>query len=351
MVDYWRLKWPIGQLRKHTDWTIDERPTLIPDLEGYKSPKEFTEKELQRAYDDVCSYDIVWSAYQANPSMYTLLQVANKHHGTQYVMDVDDDMFAINPDNPVWFKLTDENVYHMQRMIAHNGHITTTTDTLAGRFRERRGLPADTVSVIPNYIPDHYKQYDPDNGDSVVIGFFGGSSHYADLHETGVLPALREIMHKYKHVRAKFVGMIVDEYLPKGRTTVLGGKKGDPWVNEVWPSLNFDIALGPLVDNLFNQGKSNIKWQESTRMGAAFVASNVGPYADLTTGTATLVPNDEKAWYGALELLVTSAVARQELVRQARRELQANWRMEDHWQAYQRLFERIHAGKSQVVVA
>jgi hypothetical protein len=339
-VDAWRIKRPIRELRKHTDWQIDERQSLIPSVGKMKSAKEFTPRELEKAFIDVCQYDIIFSAYQSNPSLWTLLQVARERAGTQYIMDVDDNMFAINPDNPVWTNITDDNVYSMQRMIANNPWITTTTQRLAKVFIDRRpDMPADSVNIIPNYVSDDYKEYDPANGERIVIGFFGGSTHYGDLHRTGVLEAVQKIMHEHKNVYFKSVGMVVDTYLPRARVIIGDAQRGDPWTNEIFPSLNMDIALGPLEDNIFNLGKSNIKWQESTRAGAAFVCSNIGPYADLSPHVALKCQNSTDSWYNALLVLVEDAEKRRDYVRHARSELFTHHRLETHWQDYKKLFE------------
>src|SRR5687768_9754447 len=86
-VDQWRLARPIRELKKHRpDWEIVERATVIPEIQRYKSKEEFTEIELERAFLDVSGFDIVFSAYQSNPSIYTLLQVARERHGTQYIL-------------------------------------------------------------------------------------------------------------------------------------------------------------------------------------------------------------------------------------------------------------------------
>ena len=62
-VDGWRIKRPLDELRKHVDWQIDEQPTFIKGIEKYKNAKEFTEEEMERAFKNICKYDIVFSSY------------------------------------------------------------------------------------------------------------------------------------------------------------------------------------------------------------------------------------------------------------------------------------------------
>jgi hypothetical protein len=347
-VDMWRIYRPMRELAKHVDWQIDHQPTFIKGIEKYKDAKEFTEEEMQKAFDTICQYDIVFSSYHADPTGYTMMKVAEEKAGVQFIMDVDDDMFAVNPDNPFWIKMDDEKCYWMQCMIRDNTWVSTTTEDLADVFRKRRpGHHKDTVFVNPNYITDEYNHKPVDNGEKIVIGYFGGSSHYKDLHETGVAEAVKRIMIENKNVRFKAIGMPLDKYVPRARYEFQEGKRGDDWLFGIYPTLNMDIALGPLDDNIFNNGKSNIKWQESTRAGAVFVASRLGPYKHLPPDVAVLVSqNTEDAWYAALKRVVESTELRKKMLSAAQANLQANWRLEDNWTRYKDMFEKVMEAKN-----
>ena len=339
-VDHWRIARPLEELAKHTDWQIDHQPTFITGLEKFKTKEEFTAKEMEKAFKRLCEYDIIFSSYHADATAYTMLKVARDRAGTKFIMDVDDDMFSINPDNPFWVKMTDEKCYWMQCMIRDNDFISTTTPILAKVFRDRREQPDDTVFVNPNYIPKLYQHPKFDNGDKIVIGYFGGSSHYQDLHETGVAEALEKLMNENKNVYFKAIGMPLDKYVPRGRYEFVDGKRGNGWINELYPTLNLDIALGPLYDNIFNHGKSNIKWQESTRAGSLFVASNIGPYSSLKDGTAILVENTPESWYKGLKQALTDTTT----LKNAQKELK-NWELETQWQSYKKMFETVCSQK------
>lgn len=343
-MDGWRIARPLEELSKHVDWKIDHQPTFIKGIEKFKKAEEFTQEELEKAFDNICKYDIVFSSYHADPTAYSMLKVAADRAGVQFVMDVDDDMFSVNPDNPFWIKMTDEKCYWMQCMIRDNAWISTTTEILAKVFRDRRELPTDTVFVNPNLITKKYKST-PFKNKNIVIGYFGGSSHYQDLHETGIAEALEKLMHENKNIRFKAVGMPLDKYVPRKRYEFVDGKRGDGWVKGIFPELHMDIALAPLHDNIFNHGKSNIKWQESTRAGACLVASNIGPYSTLPDGVAKLVDNDSESWYRALKELVDDKAKRQDLLNNATKELEANWTLENNWMQYKKMFEKVHNAK------
>jgi hypothetical protein len=75
-VDMWRIYRPMRELAKHVDWQIDHQSTFIKGIEKYKNAKEFTEDEMQKAFETICQYDIVFSSYHADPTAYSLLKVA-----------------------------------------------------------------------------------------------------------------------------------------------------------------------------------------------------------------------------------------------------------------------------------
>lgn len=344
-VDTWRIKRPLDELKKHVDWQIDEQLTPIPEMDKYKDAKEFTQEEMERAFKKICEYDIVFSSYHADPTGYTMFKVARDKAGTQFIMDCDDDMFSVNPDNPFWVRMDDEKCYWMQRMIADNDWISTTTEALADVFRKRRpDKTPESVFVNPNFITDQYVHPTFDNGKKIVIGYFGGASHYEDLNNTGVAEALEKLMHENKNIYFKSVGMPMDKYLPKARYTFVNGMRGEDYINKLYINFKMDIAIAPLHDNIFNHGKSDIKWQEATRAGAAFVASRIGPYKELSYKVARTTPNTTEDWYKALKQVVDDVFYRKNLVSAAREELKKR-RLEDNWTVYKDMFLKVQGSK------
>lgn len=345
-VDLWRIVRPYRELKKHVDWQIDEAQTAVLEIEKFKNSEDFTPAELEKSALWLKQYDIVHCSYFSNAAQFALLMTVQHKYGTKLVMDIDDDMFSINPDNPFWMKMTDRDVFLMQQMIRNVDYITTTTDRLAHEIRQRRpDKPYGSVSVVPNFITDDYKETNPDNGDKVVIGYFGGASHFRDLNETGAVEGITRAMHKHKNVYFKTLGMLKRDYVPTARYEHLDGVRGEAWAKEKFPTLSFDICICPLEDTLFARGKSNIKWQESTRLGAAVIASNVGPYKTLfDKRTALLVPNDPGAWMEAVEKLVTDIKLRKLLVENSRELINKKFRLEDHWTVLKDVLEKIHNG-------
>lgn len=322
------------------DWQIDAQPTFIHGLEKFKDKKEFTEEEFSKAAEFLGQYDIVWSSYFPDATPYLLMKVVHDRYGTKLVLDADDDLFHVNPDNPFWKKVGHEQVWKMQNMLKDVDYITTTTEFLADIFRDRREQSRETVKVLPNYMSAEYVHPPFDNSPDVVIGYFGGASHFSDLNLTHVTQAIKRLMRKYRNLHFKLINMPSAMNTPVGRTHFEDGKRGYGWVTDVFPTLKMDICIVPVIDNIFNRGKSDIKWQEATRMGAATVCSDVGPYALLPDDVTIKVTNHYYPWLHALERLICDVEYRKQLVSKAQKELE-NRMLEDHWQEYKEFFEGV----------
>lgn len=343
-VDLWRVSHPLKELRKHVDWQIDERPTIMLHAEKYKTAKDFTEEELQKTVDNLATYDVVIGSYTVymHGMVFALCKLVEDKYKTKFVLDMDDNLFAINRDNIGWWtKMSHEKTHELQTIVLKSKYIITTNHHLAGELKKR---DVKNVEIVPNFISQGYKQYHPNNGDKVKIGYFGGSSHFYDVHNTGFTDALERIMHKYKNVIAESAGMPIENYLPKSRYTYEAGARGYKWETEIFPALQFDISVGPLVDNVFNLSKSDIKWQETARMGAAFVGSNVRPYAETVRNgvDGLIVENTEEAWYEALEKLVLDADYRKKIAKNAEERVNKDFALETHWQPLKEAIERIY---------
>jgi hypothetical protein len=84
-----------------------------------------------------------------------------------------------------------------------------------------------------------------------------------------------------------------------------------PTVLSLW-----DIMLAPLLDNHFNQAKSDIKLVDAGARGIPFVASNMGVYKEWLYGGTKV---DDNGWYEAIKTYVTDKELREEHAKQGKR--------------------------------
>jgi glycosyltransferase involved in cell wall biosynthesis len=342
-VEVWRIQRPTNKIKENTDWTIDESIGIFPEA---KKVKEITEEEMVKRIDYFKKYDMVWGSYYTNPFIHTFTMIAQEKTKTKFVMDVDDNIFDIDPLNPVHIAVKKEHLEFLKGITVDAKYITTTTERLAEVLRKQRYYrDPETVVVIPNMISTEvYKPGEFDNEDKIVIGYSGGASHYGDLHYTAMYEALKQIMHEYKNVYFKCVGMFVDKYLPKARYEFVPGERGaDAWY-KLYSTLNYDMAIAPLEDTVFTQCKSNIKWQEYSLMGIPTIASKVGPYADTIKhgSDGWLCDDTHEAWYNAFKLFITNEVMRRKIGNKAKERVINEFSIEKNWQKIQEKLESIN---------
>lgn len=80
-------------------------------------------------------------------------------------------------------------------------------------------------------------------------------------------------------------------------------------------SMDFDIGIAPLADNVFNRAKTNLKFREYGACGIAGIYSDIPTYSDSVEHgvTGLLVPQTNDAWYTALKLLIDDELLRKKI--------------------------------------
>jgi hypothetical protein len=90
------------------------------------------------------------------------------------------------------------------------------------------------------------------------------------------------------------------------------------WLTSAQP--RWHVGVAPLLDSPFNRAKSSIKAMDYAALGLAVLASDVPAYhGSLADGPAgLLVPNDQRAWYAALDEMVRNQDLRRSIAAAAR---------------------------------
>jgi glycosyltransferase involved in cell wall biosynthesis len=249
-------------------------------------------------------------------------------------------------------------------------YITTTTPAFVDEIKRVTGN--QNVFVMPNAINPNEKQFTPkpEPSDKIRIGWLGGSSHHDDLkllegivdklhsdklldkvqmvlcgfdlrgtitqinQETGeqtqrkILPK-ESVWYKYEQIFTKDYTYVSDKY--KKHLNAFTKEGADEFLDEsyrrVWTkpitsyasNYNlFDISLAPLVENKFNEVKSQLKVIEAGFHKKALIAQDFGPYQFDTIpliekggkinekGNAIMVETrkNHKDWYKGIKKLI-----------------------------------------------
>ena len=225
---------------------------------------------------------------------------ALRAEGVAVVWDNDDDLLG-----PPGMR-TQQIRAHVTEMLQLAHVVTTTSPALAEQYR---AWGATEVQVVENYLPDVYAAERPSRGEGILIGWTAAGEHAHDLKQLGIRATLERLLDAHPQVRVASAGLQLG--LPPDRYTYTEVVQYQDLARFVGA---FDIGIAPIADIPFNRAKSNVKLKEYAAMGVPWLASPIGPYADLGEKQGgRLVPDDR--WYEELERLVTDRRARQRLAK------------------------------------
>lgn len=179
--------------------------------------------------------------------------------------------------------------------------VTFTTDRLRRYYVENYGLKE--TYVLPNSVEfGEYEDIRLAKDPGVVrVLWQGGSSHWQDLYP--MQRTLEAASKQFPEVKWVFwtdkMYDWVTQAIPKDRI------EWHPWIpysayKLKLSALDFDIAIAPLIGNVFNLGKSAIKWYEPSALPdpRACLMADVPPYCDEVedgvTGELFRMPSHEE---------------------------------------------------------
>ena len=273
-----------------------------------------------------------------------------KAHGKRIVWDIDDDFWAVNPDNP---SILVSNAYKDQyeTFVREADAITTPSEVLAAKMRKLTKKP---IFICPNAIDFRRYQERPKMHNELIVGYAGASSHWGDLNLIGDVILKLQEKYEFAFVLYGLMGApiesemyVMQELLRRNSTP----EKNPYYTNalkwwekmrmiKVYPhipfhvpfytpllhpfklsSLDFDIGIAPLEDNEFNRAKSCVKFYEYAATGSVTLASDVVPYSKEVGYCAKNTIDD---WYKKLERLIADKNFREELYQKQRKWVEEN---------------------------
>lgn len=242
--------------------------------------------------------------------------------GIAVVVDIDDDLAAINPNNPAFHALhpRNEGLPGANGQISHHSwaHLTTacrnaTMVTVSAPALLHRYAPHGNGRVVPNMLPDFYYGRERIDTDRVVWPA-ALMSHPDDPSAVG-------------NAVARLVNLDGADFdvvsTPAGTGRAFGLSEDPPGIQAgvsvtEWPDAILGVRPGigivPLADTLFNKSKSWLKGLELSALGVPWVGSESAPeYRRLHALGAGVLAANAKQWYRQLRDLRASQAAREDL--------------------------------------
>lgn len=251
-----------------------------------------------------------------------------KKNGIKVIMDIDD-LWYVDHRHPLYFHILKEKIGDKKiEMLKLVDYVTTTTPVFAKTISEK--LNIKNVVVFPNAINPEEKQFQPEPipSDKTRFGWLGGSTHLHDLEllrngigslhyshkdkvqfvlcgfdlrgtmteinkQTGEvvrrdIRPMETVWYEYEKIFTDNYTVLDEQY----KNFLLTFIKTDQYfsdkpyvrrwtedVSKYGSNYNyFDVSLVPLVDNIFNTNKSQLKVIEAGFHKKAIIANETLPY-------------------------------------------------------------------------
>lgn len=303
-----RITSPLGALRKQGQaseciWPVEE------------NGRELTSPELLRL-----SPDTVIVQHYLNDKQLAALQAWHAAPGRPFVVYALDDLVNnLAKSNPFFKNIPANSRTRLKYALERCDRLVTSTDFLAETYRHF----CSDIRVVPNRLEQEIwlpLQSRKRTASKPRIGWAGGTTHQGDL----VL--LKEVIEQTRdEADWIFFGMCPNEIRP------LLAEYHPLTEFSRYPAhlaaLNLDIAVAPLAQIPFNQGKSNLRLLEYGIFGIPVVCTDIDPYRN---SPACRVTNTPEAWIEALRERIHDADGREHEGATMRKWVQEHYLLENH---------------------
>ncbi len=234
-----------------------------------------------------------------------------KSVGKKVVVDFDDDPWHMEEAHPFRGPWDERERAFIEACLGEATLVTTTNSFLADfltNFNER-------VRVLPNCLPGEYWDVPRKGHQKLVLGWVGGVTHPLDLEL--IATPVNRVLASRDDVELRLSIFEDNPFGPKNKVKML------PLTFELteYPSIfaGLDVGLAPLVDNHFNNCKSDLRVLEYGAAGLPFVASNMGTYRrSVRDGRSGLLASSDDEWVEAINKLLDDAPLRAKMGAEAR---------------------------------
>jgi glycosyltransferase involved in cell wall biosynthesis len=264
---------------------------------------------------------------------------------SRLVYETDDDVFSITPENWAAYHLYKQG--EIRDAITHCMEtadlVTVTTEHLAQVMREHSGQ--QNIAVLPNYVPGFVLDLERKRRDRPCIGWCGGASHGRDVHL--MIPSARRFLKRSPGWDLHLVGTDYRESVRKKKDSRV---VFTPWTHITddpegyYRSLDFDIALAPLLESEFARSKSAIKAVEAMSMGIPVIASDCEAYRPVVRhGETGFLCRTDHEWLKCMSELAADDALRAKMGENAREAARA-WTIEKNWMRWADAYRSLWKG-------
>lgn len=205
-VDFARIIQPMTHLNGYKGITTTVYDPKIEEL--HNNPAEWTSLTEK--------HNIIYFNYLNNPWGFAAMGVMARKNGVKLVMDMDDNLWDVNKDNPAYkvYHRGSEELNNFTSICNEVDYITTTSDYLKHVIMSKTNKKAEQIKVFPNYIDlklyTHRSTFKDDG--QIRLTHFGSSTHWIDLEDSEFFKGIDRIMKEYPNVVFRTIGAWIPKF-------------------------------------------------------------------------------------------------------------------------------------------
>jgi hypothetical protein len=276
---FWRMLWPEHTLNAYQKAVIHGSTVMVTDEKYYTNVKCV---RIQR---------------QATPSQLkfvTYLKQLGEKMNFNVVYEIDDIVFY--EDIPEYNKfrgafVDDEIRQATISMMQMSDEITVTCDYMKQYYMDKTGNK--NISVIPNYPPRYWlDQYDEllveknfsKRKKKPRVLYAGSGAHFDVDNLAGQRDDFYHIVETVKKTVNKYQWIFIGAFPVGLRSLVQQGKiEYHPWTSlyeypRLVQKVKPNVMVAPLIDNVFNRSKSDLKFVEGCALGVPAICQDMCTY-------------------------------------------------------------------------
>lgn len=331
---YWRMIWPEFCLNSYQKAVISGLTCMVLDLRFYQNIKTI---RMQR---------------QATPTQNAFIKELHKNKSTfgyRLLYEVDDIVFK--DDIPDYNRCKDafvdqaiiESILDIMRMM---DEITVTCQYMKDYYIEKTGNKK--VTVIPNYPPKFWlgRYYDKKKIENLYekhkkrprILYAGSGTHIDVTNRTGMKDDFAHVVDEIIKARKKFkfvwkgcYPLAVKPFIENGEMEYVDWSPLMDLPRDI-NKLDCNAVFAPLIENVFNKSKSNIKMVEAGAFGLPGTYQNLCTYEE-----AELKFDNGRDLISQLEYITSDFDRYMKLSEKAYQFTDKLW-LEDHLEEYEALY-------------
>ena len=327
---------PLRELAKHDGFEVHFTSGLQTDRLGQPVGGVYL--------SDMDGYDVIVGQRFNSPDGLRVWRRARTPY-SRLVYETDDDVFSVTMENFPAYSLYQRE--EIRDAVTHcmevSDLVTVSTPHLAQVMREHSGQ--ENIRVLPNYVPEFALDLERQRRDRPCIGWCGGASHGRDIHLA--IPSARRFLKRFPGWDFHLIGT---DYRKSVKGVARGRVPFTEWTHIAddpegfYSSLDFDIALAPLLESDFARSKSGIKAVEAMSMGIPVIASDCEAYRDvITDGVNGFLVRRDHEWLKRMCDLASDDSLREKMGQAARESARA-WTIEGNWQKWADAYRSLWKG-------